>query len=261
MKNYTVHSLERGLDLLELLAEGPPEKALSQISQAAGFNPTTAHRILKALKSRGYVQQNPATSDYGLTLKLFELGQKAIRHVNFREQAVIVLRNIARRTGETAYLFIRDGDEAICLERIEGSNFVKVFFVEVGDRRPLYVGAAARVLLAYQREEVIERVIDRFSQDHSDEGLWGEPEVLRDALKQIREQGYSLNFYPATGAAALGCPVRSYAGEVVASISISGVTDHFAPDKLPYLVEILKEETSGLRGRVEAKAMKKSLSP
>ncbi|MBE0478186.1 helix-turn-helix domain-containing protein [Candidatus Aerophobetes bacterium] len=70
---YRVYSLERGLHLLEVLAEGAPEKSLTEVSQKSGFNLSTTHRILTTLKYRGYVRQNGSTSKYRLTFKLFEL--------------------------------------------------------------------------------------------------------------------------------------------------------------------------------------------
>jgi IclR family KDG regulon transcriptional repressor len=88
IKEYKVHSLERGLDLLEILSEASSEKSLKDLSEEAEFNQTTAHRILGALKSRGYVCQNPANSRYRLTLKMFELGSQIIQHLNLHEEAL-----------------------------------------------------------------------------------------------------------------------------------------------------------------------------
>jgi DNA-binding IclR family transcriptional regulator len=252
-KDYKVHSLERGLDLIELLAEGSPEKSLTALSQEAGFNLTTTHRILDALKSRGYVQQDPKTSEYKLSLKLFELGNKVIRHVKLREEALPVLKSLADKTGETAYLIIKDADEALCLERIDGHHYVKVLFLQIGGRMPLHIGAGPRVLFAHLPEEEIDRIVKREGLSRWTPRSITDPVRLEEDLREIREQGYALSFEDVTeGAAALGCPVRDWKGDVVAAISISGVSSHFTEDKVSHIVEFVKEAADSLSRKLGA---------
>ena len=249
MKSYKVHSLERGLELLEILAEEAQEVSLTQISHKAGFNPTTAHRILNALKSRGYVQQNPTNSGYGLTLKLFTLGQKIVRNIDLRKRAIPVLKRIVEKTGETAYLLLKDGYDALCVEREIGSKLVKLFLLEIGDRIPLHIGAGPRTILAYQREEVIDdiiksgRVLARTKWT-----ITTDPDELRESLKEIREKGYALYEYKGEGATALGCPVQDYQDNVFAAISIFGLSQNFAQGRLPQLVDTIKEEVHYISG-------------
>lgn len=69
-----------------------------------------------------------------------------------------------------------------------------------------------------------------------------DPMKLKEELVKIRKKGYALSFEDVTeGAAAIGCPVKNWKGEVVAAISISGVSNHFTKDKLPKLIKIVKE--------------------
>jgi len=252
-KPYKVHSLERGLDLIEILAYGVPEKSLTELSQKAGFSLSTTHRILNALKSRGYVEQNPETLKYKLTFKFFEIGNIVVRHLNLREEAIPILTSLAEKTGETAYLIILDKDKALCLERIDGHHYVQVLFLKVGERMPLNIGAGPRVLLAYLPDEEIDRII-------KEEGLacWTEksitdPEKLKEDLRKIRKQGYALSFEDVTeGAAALGAPVRNWEGKVIAAISISGLSSHFAEEKLPPLIDAVKSAAEKLSQRLNA---------
>lgn len=252
-KSYKVHSLERGLDLIEILADEVPEKSLTELSKRAGFNLSTTHRILNALKSRGYVEQNPGTSKYKLTFRFFEIGNVVVRHLNLREEAVPVLTELAEKTGESAYLIILDKEEALCLERIDGHHYVKVLFLQVGGRMPLHIGGGPRVLLAHLPEEEIERVIKSKGLPGWTERSITDPDLLRKDLKKIREQGYALSFEDVTeDAAALGSPVRNWKGEVIAAVSISGISSHFAKDKLPPLVKIVKDAAYELSRKLNA---------
>jgi len=252
-KPYKVHSLERGLDLIEILADGPPEKSLTELSKRAGFNLSTTHRILNALKFRGYVQQNPRTSTYKLTFKFFEIGNVVVRNLSLREEAVPVLTDLAEKTGESAYLTILDKDEALCLERIDGHHYVKVLFLQVGGRMPLHIGGGPRVLLAHLLQEETDRITKSKGLSAWTERSITDPDLLRRDLKRIREQGYALSFEDVTeGAAALGSPVRNWEGKVIAAISIGGVSSHFTEDKLPPLVKIVKDAAYELSCRLNA---------
>ncbi len=243
----------QGLDLIEILADGVPEKSLTELSQKAGFNLSTTHRILNALKSRGYVEQNPETLKYKLTFKFFEIGNIVVRHLNLREEAIPILTDLAEKTGESAYLIILDNDEAFCLERIDGRHYIKVLFLQVGGRMPLHVGAGPRVLLAYLPDEEVDRIIKSKGLPAWTKKSITDPCKLKEDLKKIREQGYALSFEDATeDVAALGCPVRNWRGEVCATISIAGISSHFAEDKLPRLIKIVKDAAYELSHRLNA---------
>jgi len=252
-KKYRVHSLERGLDLIELLAKAPLEKSLKDLSLEAGFNISTAHRILDALKARGYVRQDETNSRYKLTLKLFELGNRVVEKLNLREEAVPVLRDLADKTGESAYLIIRDEHEALCLERIDGYHYVKILALKAGGRMPLHLGAGPRLLLAYLPEEEVERVIERKGLSAWTQRSITDPAKLKRGLRRIRKEGYALSMDDVVeGAAALACPVRNWNGDVVAVISISGLSSHFKKDKLSELIAIVKNAADQLSGRLRA---------
>jgi IclR family transcriptional regulator, KDG regulon repressor len=252
-KEYKVHSLERGLDLIELLAQGSPEKSLSEVSKAAGFNQATAHRILSALKSRGYVRQNSSNSRYALTLKLFELGNQVIQHLNLHEEALPVLKQLADETGESVFLVILDGDEALCIENINAYRHVQVLFLRVGRRMPLHIGASPKVLLAHLPEERVHGIIERTGLAAWTPSSIADLRTLKADLKQIREQGYALGVNDVTdGAASLGSPIYNWKAEVVAAISVSGATSHFSEDKLPSLIKVVTGAAYEISRRLNA---------
>jgi len=252
-KKYKVHTLERGLDLIELLAERASEKSLSEISQEAGFNTATTHRILDALKSRGYIMQNPINSKYRLSTKVFEIGSAVQRSISCRDEALPILSDLAAKTGETAYLIIREGDEALCVERVEGHNYIQILFLQVGTRIPLYIGAGPRVLFAHMLEEEVDRIIARQTLSAWTSRTITDPIKLKDDLKKIREHGYALSMEDVTdGAAALGCPVRNHDNSVMAAISISGIAANFKGKKISPIIEVVKAAAADLSRRLHA---------
>jgi IclR family transcriptional regulator, KDG regulon repressor len=252
---YRVHSLERGLDIMELLAAGKAERSLKEIASDVGFSSSTAHRILDALKARGYVDQDPATARYKLSFKLFELGSLIIRRVSLRDEARPVLRELAATTGESAHLNVVDKDECLCLEKIEGSHAMKVTFLHVGGRIALHLGAGPKVLLAALPDAEIERIIGTGPLFRATARTITDPGRLREEIRLIRERGYALSFGERTdGAGSIGFPVRDHLGDVVAGVSITGYAAHFDGHHLPVLIEHLRRAAALLSKRLNAPA-------
>ena len=240
-KLYKVHSLERGLDLIELLAKNAEEISLSELSRDAGFSQSTAHRILSSLKARGYIRQNPDNSKYKLSLKLFEIGNMIGRNLDLKKEAKPLLRWLSAKTLESAYLIIIDNDMALCLERIDGNPSIRILTLEVGARQPLHLGAAPKLLLAYLDEKEIDRIIQAIGLEAWTAYTTTNPIQLKKELKKIREQGYALSFNDVTdGVAAIAFPVINYKGTVVGSISIGGMTNNFSKDRLPTMIDYVK---------------------
>lgn len=240
---YRVHSLERGLELLELLALGAKEKTLSELCRESGFSTSTAHRILNALEYRGYLMKNPSTLRYRLSFKLAELARASSWQKDLKQVAMPILDGIAHHLKETIYLIIIDNDEAYCLGRTDGNTSIRILTLEVGARMPLHMGAAPKVLLAHLPENEIDRIIREKGLEASTPHTITNPLMLKQDLKTIREQGYAVSFHDVTeGVAAVSSPVRNWQGDVVASVSIAGLTrsNNFIKESIPLLVDTIK---------------------
>jgi len=252
LKSYKVHSLERGLDLLELLADSAREMSLSELSKEANFNASTSHRILDALKSRNYVRQNPTTSAYSLTFKLFELSNKIGWKKALRLESIEILRQLADKAKDSAYLIVKDGDDALCLERIDGNPHIRVLALEKGSRMPLHMGAGPKAILAYLPETEIDRIIRVKGLEAWTANTITNPIQLKTDLNKIREVGYALSLQDVTvGVCAVGCPVRKIDGEVIAAVSIAGMASNYTEDKLPPLIEMVRSAAQSLSDQIQ----------
>jgi DNA-binding IclR family transcriptional regulator len=119
---------------------------------------------------------------------------------------------------------------------------MKVLFLQVGGRIPLYLGAGPKVLFAYLPDEEIERILSDYKRPALTPFTITESDAIRREIKTIRSRGYSLSFGEKTvGAASIGFPVRDWRGEVVAGINISGFRERFIGDKLSVLIKQVSE--------------------
>ncbi|MBE0478185.1 IclR family transcriptional regulator [Candidatus Aerophobetes bacterium] len=164
-----------------------------------------------------------------------------------------ILTDLAEKTGTSAYLIVLDNDEALCLERIDCHHNFQVLFLKIGGRMPLHIGAGSRVLLAYLPEMEIEKIVKSKGLCPRTKYSIANYQALEKNLQKIRKQGYALSWKDVhEGAAALGCPVRNWKNEVVAAISISGMADDFSKQRLPHLVQMVKDASCELSHRLSA---------
>jgi DNA-binding IclR family transcriptional regulator len=231
--------LAKASALLELLAEGG-ESTAARLSEALGEPRTTVYRLIRTLVGVGFVEPGSQRGSYRLGLRLFRLGGAVVARFDERQAALPHMEHLNDVTGETVFLCVRRGMQAVCIERIEGSQVVSLA-LRLGGSLPLHAGAAPRALLAAEPRSVWAHYCDSV----------GELSVLTPAtprtrddlyreLEQVRRLGYAVSDEDVTvGIAALGAPIRNARGVVTAAISISGVRQAILGDRAPDAIALV----------------------
>jgi DNA-binding IclR family transcriptional regulator len=135
-------SIERAVTVLRVLASrGRHGMPLAEIARHASLNRPTVHRILKCLCAQGATARDPDSRRYYLGQLVFELGLAASPQFTLNELCRPALLRLADRTGDTVFLTLRSGYDAVCIDRREGSFPIRALVLDVGTRRPLGVGA------------------------------------------------------------------------------------------------------------------------
>lgn len=209
--------------LRALATAGPHGLPLSTLASALRLAPSTVHRLLAQLIGEGVARQIEDTRCYALGPVAFELGLAAAQQFDMRAACSPAVERLALQAGDTVYVVIRSGDEAVCIERQEGPSPIRVLTLQIGSRRPLGVGAGGLAILAAlpdeERDAVLERVTARIASDH---GFTGK--ALRDSLAATRRQGYALIRNRVTpGVTAIGMPFRDSLGRVLGAVSIAAI--------------------------------------
>lgn len=102
----TQSSLEKALDICETLAGAERGLSVSDLARRVRQPAPTVHRLLAALKRRGFVRQDEDTSRYSLTLKMLDLSFRVLGRSELRLHAYPVLRDYVLRTGVRAFLAV-----------------------------------------------------------------------------------------------------------------------------------------------------------
>jgi DNA-binding IclR family transcriptional regulator len=145
---------------------------------------------------------------------------------------------LVERTGETAFLMIRDGLHALCIERVEGEH-VQSLALKLGGTLPLHLGAGPRVLLAFAPAEVQRQYLAQEPLRAFTLKTIHDPEALRADIAGIQSTGYALSYEDVTiGVAAIGVPLFNHKSEVVGALSLSGITPRWTES---HIAEMLVE--------------------
>jgi DNA-binding IclR family transcriptional regulator len=179
---YRAPALEKGLDILELLAAEASPITLTQIVNRLGRSHGELFRMVQVLEYRGYIEQDPVNDGYRLTDRLFSLGMQQPRTKNLIELALPVMRQLAVEAGQSCHLALHSRGEMVVVARMEASEQLG-FSVRVGYRRPLLKAASGIVLYAFQPED-IRRRWEQMLDPAPDEEELAEFRAHADAVRQ-----------------------------------------------------------------------------
>ncbi len=221
-RGTSVHVLRKVALILDRLAE-EGEVSAARLAELVGEPRSTVYRLLTSMQALDYVTPGARRGTYRLGLALLRLGSAVAASFDVRQAALPQMKHVHEETGETVFLCVRRGHEAVCIERIEGL-WVRSIALRLGGALPLHVGAAPRALLAAEPRELWEAYVAR------EERLvaWTEntPVTKRSlfaALDRVRETGIAISDEDVVlGMAAVGASIRDHQGAACAALSISG---------------------------------------
>ena len=176
--------------------------------------------------------QEGESEKYSLTLKLFELGARALQNVDLIRSADIQMREISRLTKETIHLGALDEDSIVYIHKIDSMYNLRMYS-RIGRRNPLYSTAIGKVLLAWRDRDEVKQILEGVEYKRSTERTITSTEALLPVLDQVREQGYGEdNEEQEEGLRCIAVPVFDRFGVVIAGLSISFPTLRFSEERL-----------------------------
>lgn len=238
IRDNPVRSLAKAVLLLEALAderEATPRRLADVLHEPR----TTVYRLLTGLQALDMVEGGSRPGTYRLGWRLLRLGSAVIERLDERQAALPVMERIHERTGETVFLCVRRGDDAVCIERLDGLR-VQSLALRLGGSLPLHLGAGPRALLAWEPREEWEAYVERRPLEAMTEKTPATRDALFHELEQSLAQGYAVSDEDVTpGIASLGAPVFDYSGRVRAAVSIGGLRRLLLEDIREEAVELL----------------------
>ena len=241
----TVQVLDRALDMLELLA-AETGLTLSEVAERSGQSPSTVHRLLHSLASRGMVESDPATQAWNIGPATFRLGSAFSRRSGIVERARPVLRALMEHTGETANLGILSGDQVLFISQVETQETIRAFFPP-GTRSPLHASGIGKALLAFGRPDTLQSFTRSAEWTRFTDKTLTTPEALEADMARTRHRGFSFDDEERTrGMRCIAAPVFDLSGEAIAGISVSGPTHRIGSEHVKTLGAAVAAAASNL---------------
>ncbi|WP_412529303.1 DNA-binding transcriptional regulator KdgR [Burkholderia lata] len=226
------------------------EIGISELSQQLGMSKTTVHRFLQTLKALGYVAQEGETDRYRLTIRLFELGSKALESVDLVREADLEMRRIGQLTREAVHLGAFDEDAIIYIHKIDADYGLRMQS-RIGRRNPLYSTAIGKVLLAWMTPGEARAVLAGIEFRKSTAKTLASAEAVMSILPHVRQQGYGEdNEEQEDGLLCLAVPVFDRFDRVIAGLSLSFPTMRCGADTKAHYVALLKEAGQAISARL-----------
>lgn len=246
-----MQSLERAMLILRVVASKKATGAkLADMSEGTDLSRSTAHRFMTALVQAGLLEHDPSTGTYHLGMDLCEFGAIAANRYGLRDASRPSMTRLTELTGDTVYMSIRRNYDAICIERYEGDYPIKTLTLDVGDRRPLGVGAASLALLSFQPADFISRAISQNAPEI--EAKWGLSAIhLYELVAETQRNGFACNRgLVAPGMTALGAPIFDANGEAVAALGIGAISSRMDEVRRAEIAAWLLEEAKKTEQRL-----------
>jgi len=220
----------KALDLLDLFTRQRAQVGLSEAARLSGLNKATCHRLLTEMESRGLVEQVGAAREYRLGPAVLRLAALRETAVPTRDAAMPILQALARATGETAHLSLREGDKLVTIAFAYSPAHATKVMMEDADILPWHATSSGLAVLAFlpdhERELLLAGPLPRLT-----DATETDPIRLRAGLAVVRGAGWaeSAGTFEAD-VKSLAVPLFASTHQVVGALGVAVPVNRMTPD-------------------------------
>ncbi len=213
------------MQILNVFTSERKQLTLSQLSEILNLSRATVLRLCSTLVQYGFLHQDPASKEYTLGLRLFELGSIVFHSFSLRKTASPFLDRLHQKLGKTLFLAILEQGHLVYIDKREDAQNPIIFTSKIGTRRPPYWGMLGPMLMAHLPESEVDRLLEENPLRATTKKSFTKNREFKKWLGQVHKQGFAVDeertFDGITGVAA---PVRDFRGKVVASVAACFIT-------------------------------------
>lgn len=235
-------SVEKALRIIEFLAQCESPLSLQEISAQVGMPASTALRLLNTLYINGYVNQDPVTYRYSLSLKFTWIGGLVSSHISVSGLANKALIELSKKCNESTNIAVIQHHNVVYIDVIERPGGVLQAMQQVGMRLPMHCDAIGKIFLSQYTPEQLDDYMQKIGLTVFTSNTIAARKDLDAELQNIREQGYAIdNEEHETGLRSIAAPIRDYTNNVIAGISVSGPSTRISLEQIEFFKNIVME--------------------
>jgi IclR family KDG regulon transcriptional repressor len=232
MSEKTTRSLERGLDILLTFSHESPFLSIEEISMRTGIPRSTCYRLVSTLKQKNLVDLSPDDGRYRLAMGAMKFHAIILESLDVASIARPFIKQLVRITGESVQLILRNKNTAVCIDKVESSEALRVR-PDKGTIIGLHSGASGKAIMAFLPIEEQERIIKEVGLKKFGPNTLTDATQLKKNLEEIRRQKYAVSkeeIY--VGVTALAAPIFDFEDNAIASVCVAGPMQRLTEDKL-----------------------------
>lgn len=235
-----LRSVGTALVALDHLSKSPEGLGIRELATALNLRKSTVHRILQTLFAAGFLRQDEATEHYTLGPKILEISARFQTGLKFRRLARPHLEALRARSGETVFLSVLDGLDAVLIDIVNSAQPLRMVS-ELGTREPAHCTALGKVLLAGLTEEQLEALLHKHKLHKFTEHTLTSVTELKKELERVRAAGYAVDDQEfLNGVRCVSAPIKDSHGTTVAGISVSGPSFRIDSVRLSMLADAVQ---------------------
>jgi DNA-binding IclR family transcriptional regulator len=230
-RGYSAPALEKGIDIVELLAEAESGLTVSEISQALKRRMSELFRIIVVMENRGWLQKDPETARYQVTYHVLKLAYRSTPTQSLSSAAGPVMHELSTRINQSCHLVVRSGMRGLVILRQENQIRHANLSVRLGAVIDLASSCSGHVLLAHLEPAELEPLLRSMTRPR------GTSKSSLDAvLAKVRKRGFETHTSPITaGVTDISYPIRGFDDKVIAALTVPYL--HALDNSLPTSVE------------------------
>ncbi len=227
MDNDISPILHRAVAILDCFNQDRPEIGVREAARLVDLSSSATGRLMASMRNLGILSQNPESKAYCLGPRVLTWAGVYSATLDLRKRALPFLEELYVSTNETISLYILQGNDRICVERLESAQTVRIV-ARVGRRLPLYAGSAGKVLLAFLPADRLRNILPTLKMEALTQNTITDRNQLENELVGIRKMGFAVSHGEwISDASGIAVPIFDQFNEPVGAISISGPTQRF----------------------------------
>lgn len=243
---YSAPALEKGLEILELLATILRPISMREIAERLGRSKGEIFRVVFVLVDRGYLVRDAASDELTLSNRLFDLGMRTPFARELTEIAVPAMDRLSRSCGQSAHLVVIHGGETVVVASTTAQSEIS-FALKIGYRRPAIDATSGKVIMAFQEPARRRAILDAATKA-SGRAPVCDPAELDAELDAIAARGYLVaESHDVVGVTDIAAPVLDRNGSALASIVVPYLNRHGIAPRHEDVLSLLLECSGAIR--------------
>jgi len=240
----SILSVKKAFSILSMFSAAKTHLGITEIGRSLDLTNPTVHGLVKTLAEIGYLEQDPSTKKYHLSVKIYELGQHFLGSSRVYQTGARPTHRLSQKTKLNARLAIRNGDSVVVIIDIYPSA-EKFQFHQIGPRLPSYCTSLGKAILAWFSPDELAEYLERtqliaYTQQTITDGR----QLLKD-LKETQSRRYAIDREETTlGTVCVGAPIFDSNSAPIAAVSISSGLEILKLQNFSELVDELVQTAS-----------------